>query len=70
MEGIMKTLPNENVAEIKRMIQESRTAGFTRLSGSSKAERKANFMLSLGLDEQVNPIKEERIVNRKAHIVR
>lgn len=47
----MKTLPNENVSEIKRMIQKSHTAGFKPLSGSSKAERKANFMLSLGLDK-------------------
>jgi len=47
----MKKRPIKNSAIIERMIEESRKAGFTKISGSSKAERKANFMLSLGLDK-------------------
>lgn len=52
----MKKRPIKNSATIERMIEESRKAGFTRISGSSQKERKENFMLSLGLDKEGNPI--------------
>jgi len=52
----MKKRPIKNSAIIERMIEESRKAGFTKISGYSQKERKENFMLSLGLDKERNSI--------------
>lgn len=54
----MKKRPVKNSAIIMQIIEESRKAGFTRISGSSPQKRKEIFMLSLGLDKEGNPINE------------
>lgn len=52
----MKKRPIKNSAIIERMIEESRKAGFAKISGYSQKERKENFMLSLGLDKEGSSI--------------
>lgn len=67
----MKTYVPDNAKVITGLIKRSRDAGHTPLHGATQAERRANFFRNMGLDENGEPLKEEREhTSQKVHFAR